>query len=101
MAAVWKVLLGLALVVPMGAYVVGALAASAADDPAPRQTIQIRVPDPTPGPTSPPSPTQTPRPEVTDQVEVITPDYDDVDDHDDRGDDDDGGHHRGRGGGHG
>ena len=57
MNTVWKVLLGLALVVPMGAYVAGSLAASASDDPAPRQTIEIREPDPTPslGPSVRPS----------------------------------------------
>lgn len=85
MVTIWKVLLGLVLVVPMGAYVAGSLAASAADDPAPRQTIQIREPDPTSTPTSTPSPTRTAQP---DDVEVITPDYDDFDDDDDRGDDD-------------
>jgi hypothetical protein len=104
MKTVWKVLAGLALVVPMGAYVVGSLAASAADDPAPRQTIQIREPAPTPTPTprptptSSPSPTRTPQPEESGDVEVITPHYDDFDDDDDRGDDD-GDDHSGHGGG--
>src|SRR6478752_2456049 len=100
MKTLWKVLIGLALVVPMGAYVVGSLAASAADDPAPRQTIEIREPAPSPTPTSPPtsrpSPSKTAEPD-DDEVEVITPDYDDVDDNDDSGDDD-GDDHRGRGG---
>src|SRR6478609_4007623 len=83
MKTVWKVLLGLALVVPMGAYVVGSLAASAADEPAPRQIIQIQEPDPTPTPTPKPTKTPTPTPPSTDDdddVEVITPDYDDFDD---------------------
>lgn len=97
MKTLWKVLLGLALVVPMGAYVVGSLAASAADDPAPRQTIEIREPDPTRTPTA--TPTKQPSPTESagdDDVEVITP-YDDLgDDHggDRTGSDD----NRGRGG---
>src|SRR6478735_11421110 len=87
MKTVWKILLGLALVVPVGAYVVGSLAASAADDPAPRQTIQIQEPDPTPAPsktptrTPPPAPTSTESDDDDDDVEVITP-YDDLDDDD-------------------
>lgn len=84
MKTVWKVLLGLALVVPMGAYVVGSLAASASEDPAPRHTIQIEGPERTPAPTRTPRPTPT----ETGGVEVITPHYDDFDDHDDHGDDD-------------
>jgi hypothetical protein len=100
MKTMWKVLLGLVLVVPMGAYVVGSLAASAADDPAPRQTIEIREPDPTSTPTPAPTRTSAPtpaptststsKPERTDDVEVITPDYDDFDAKDDSGDDDGG-----------
>ena len=102
MKTVWKVLLGLALVVPMGAYVVGSLAASAADGPAPRQTIEIREPAPSPSstPSSKPSTSATPSSQQTgDDVEVITPHYDDFDDHDDNGDDDgDGDDHSGHGG---
>lgn len=117
MKTIWKVLLGLAVILPMGAFVTGALAASASDDPAPRQTIQIRQPDPsrtaspTPSPTRSPSPTPTGRgaddrtddhgddqadDHADDEVEVVTPDYDDLDDHggDDRTDD-----HGGHGGG--
>jgi len=90
MSSVWKVLIGLALVVPMVAYVAGSLVASAADDPAPRQTIQIREPDPRPSSTPDPSPSET-----ADDVEVITPGYDDFDDRDDRGDDDGGDDDRG------
>ena len=56
MKTLWKVLLGLALVVPMGAYLAGTLATSSADEPAPRETIVIK-----PGtPTSPTSPTKSP-----------------------------------------
>ena len=77
MSTVWKVLVGLALVVPVGAYVAGSIAASASDDPAPRHTITIRESDP--GTTQSPSPS---RPaERSDEVEVITPGYDDLDDH--------------------
>ena len=95
MTTVWKVLGGLALVVPLGAYVVGSLAASAADDPPPRETIVIQesaTPDPTVDPTVASTPTPTPRtpgPDTRstrpDEVEVITPDYDDFDDRDDHG----------------
>ena len=86
MKTVWKVLLGLAVVIPLTAYVVGSLAASAADDPAPRHTIEIREPSPSSTPSHTPS--HSPRPSVspssspTPEVEVITPSYDDLgDDH--------------------
>src|SRR6478735_3327275 len=98
MSTVWKVLAALALVVPMGAYVVGSLAASATDGPPPRQTIEIResTPTPTPSSTPTPEPTSTPSPTDDDEVEVITPDYDDFDEDDDHGDDD-GDDHSGHG----
>ncbi|QWF20617.1 hypothetical protein KM427_16735 [Nocardioides sp. LMS-CY] len=125
MKPVWKILIALAVVVPMGAYVAGSLAASASNDPRPRETIQIQEPDPstTPSakptrkPSEPPSPTGTPGrgddgeddddDSDDDDVEVIVPDYDDFDDHDDDGDDDRRGRdhddrdddHSGRGGG--
>src|SRR4051794_6901057 len=101
MKTIWKVLVGLALVVPMVAYVAGSLVASAADDPAPRQTIQIQQPGPTPTPKPRPTrTTQSPQPPVeSDDVEVITPEYDDFDDHDDHGDDDGGDHGDDHGGG--
>jgi hypothetical protein len=95
MKTVWKVLLGLALVVPMGAYVVGSLAASATDDPAPRHTIQISEPaatrtaEPKPKPTT--TPASTPSATESAEVEVITP-YDDL------GDDHGGDRHGGRSG---
>jgi hypothetical protein len=85
MKTVWKVLIGLALVVPLAAYVVGSLAASASEDRAPRHTIQIE--QPAPSPTSRPTRTP-PSPTGPDEVEVITPHYEDFDDHDDHGDDD-------------
>ena len=37
----WKVFAALALMLPLGAFVAGNLVASAADDPAPRDTIII------------------------------------------------------------
>ena len=42
MSTIWKVLLGLALALPLGAFVAGAVVASSADDPAPRETIVIQ-----------------------------------------------------------
>jgi hypothetical protein len=95
MSAVWKALLGLAVVLPLGAYVAGSLAASAADDPHPRHTIEIREPDPSRSPTPSPSSTGSAEPEV------VVPSYHDLgDDHggDDHGGDDHGGDdHGGRG----
>lgn len=101
MSTVWKALLGLALVVPLGAYVAGSLAASASEDPAPRQTIVIDESGPSPttsgNPTQRPSvkPSESSESPDDDEVEVITPGYDDFDEDDDHGDDD----NRGRGGG--
>jgi uncharacterized membrane protein YgcG len=93
MSSLWKVLLGLALVVPLGAYVAGSLAASASEDPAPRHTIVIEEPSPSPSRTPRPTPSETPEsPRATDDgVDVIVPEYDDFDDDDDQGDDDHGG----------
>lgn len=103
MKTLWKVLLALALVVPMGAYVAGSLVASAADDPAPRPPILIedagRSAPPSESPSSPPSAS-----DGVGQVELDPDDLDDDgddfgrddDDHaDDHGDDD----HSGPGGG--
>ena len=84
MSTVWKVLLGLAVVLPLGAYVAGSLAASAADDPRPRNTIEIREPEQQPTRT----PSRTPDPSPSADVEVIVPEYDDYDDRDEHGDDD-------------
>ena len=89
MSTVWKVLVALALVVPLGAYVAGSLAASASGDPEPRHTIQIRES----GPTRSPSPSPSPSASRSTEPEVIAPSYDDLDD--DHGGD------RHRGGGHG
>lgn len=99
MSTVWKALLGLALVVPLGAYVAGSLAASASDDPAPRHSITIRESDSTRS--ASPTPTTTPAPTRSTEPEVIVPGYDDLDD--DHGGEDggeDGGEeHSGHGGG--
>ena len=103
MSTVWKVLIGLALVVPMGAYVAGSLVASADNDPTPRHPITIRESDPTPSSSPSPTPTRTAEPEEEtgddDDVEVITPDYDDL--YDDHGGDDNSGHGGGGNSGHG
>jgi hypothetical protein len=90
MKTVWKVLLGLALVVPLCAFVAGSLAASASDDPAQRHTIQIQEPSPTRTPTRSPTKTPTPTASPDGDVEVITPHYDDFGD--DHGGDDSSGH---------
>jgi len=65
----WKVLLVLAFVLPVGGYVVGSLAATSVDDPAPRAPMQIapaadEESDATGSPTSAPSdgPTSGPTP---------------------------------------
>lgn len=115
MKTLWKVLLGLLLVVPLGGYVAGSLAASASEGQQPRHTIRISEPDPAPtarpthGSTDPstgPSPHDDGDDDADDdgdddgddEVEVIVPEYDDLgDDHDgdDHGDDSD---HSGHGG---
>ncbi|HEU5036534.1 MAG TPA: hypothetical protein VFT70_06005 [Nocardioides sp.] len=93
MSKLWKVLVTVALVVPMGAYVAGSLAASASDDPAPRHPITIRDPGSTPSRS--PSPSSSSSSSPTDGPEVIMPGYDDLDD--DHGRDGHGDDHGGRG----
>ena len=100
MKMLWKVLLTLALLVPMGAYVAGSLVASAAEDPAPRPPIVIEDPDPARSPTgsSSTSPDASATPDATPpgtvgEVEVDPDDIDDPDDDWGRDDDHDGGHH--------
>lgn len=78
----WKVLLGLALVLPMGAYVAGSLMSSAADMPTPREPVIIRDADPSPEP--PPSRPRDEPPAGGDDVPDDEP-GDDVDDVDDNG----------------
>lgn len=110
-----KVLLGLALGLPMGAYAVGSMVSSAADDPGQRAPI-ILDDAPTPAQDTVPGPTLRPSPEparggdddgddggddgddgpgddeVRTRPEVVVPSYadrDDDDDDDDRGERDD------------
>jgi len=98
MSTLVKILVTLGLVLPMGAFVAGSLAASSADEPAPRETIVIRD---SPTRTASPGGTGTPSPghdagddhggdrrgdhSGDDDVVVIIPSPDDLDDH---GDDD-------------
>lgn len=104
-----KVLLGLALGLPMGAYAVGSMVSSAADDPGRRAPIILEdaptpAQDTVPGATIAPSPTPAPRPDDDDRddrddeeegrsrPEVVVPsftDRDDDDDDDGRGERDD------------
>ena len=93
-----KVLAVLALLLPMGAFVVGSLVASAADEPARRDPIVIAE-APSPGPDRTPSPPSTPAPTPSedddgdgegddddrddgddDEIEVVTPEPGEVDD---------------------
>ena len=103
MSTLWKVAIGLALVLPMLAYVAGSLVASGSTDLPRHDPVVIR--DAPLQPTSTP-PTLTPRPDPDpddedddtddDDVVVVTPkptrvdddDGDDRDDRDDRDDDD-------------
>src|SRR3954470_1976167 len=81
MNRVWKVLLGLALVVPMGSYVAGSLAASATDEPTPRHTIVIRDADLSHAPRASRSPSpSTPGPSSSGGVGEVRVDPDDLDD---------------------
>lgn len=94
-----KVLLGLALGLPMGAYAVGSMVSSAADDPGRRAPI-ILEDAPTPRQDTVPGPTLRPSPEPTrgdddgddederddearNRPEVVVPSYADRDDDDD------------------
>lgn len=108
MTGIPKVLLGLALGLPMGAYAVGSIVSSAADDPGQRAPIILEdAPSPAqgtvPGATLTPSPDPT-RPgddddrdddrdddEARNRPEVVVPSYADRDDDDDddRGERDD------------
>ena len=101
MRTVWKAFIALALALPLAAYVAGALAASSADEPAPRETIVIQDSpssvDGKPGSTDQPSPSPSPSGSSTpddhggddgddgddsddDEVRVATPEPEDVDD---------------------
>lgn len=116
MSPVWKVLLSLALVLPVSAYVAGSLASSAADEPARRDPVVVTPSSgpastpttPSSSPSSPSSPSSSPTPTRTaspgddgtgrddddaDHLEGVQPELGDVDD-DERDDD-----HSGPGGG--
>ena len=95
MRSFWKVFAALALMLPLGAFVAGNLVASAADDPAPRDTIIIDdtsgTPSGDPSPSS--SPTGTPEREPDrrpDDDPTDDPTDDQTDDHGGDGGDDDG-----------
>jgi hypothetical protein len=54
MSTFWKVFAALAVLLPLGAFVAGSMIASAADAPAPRQTLVVEDSGtPTPAPASP------------------------------------------------
>jgi hypothetical protein len=91
-----KFVLALALVLPLGAFVAGSLVASAADEPAPRDTIVLDDSGSTPS--GQPSPSPSPSPSATaddsdeaghsgddDDVEGVDPSYGEVDDDDHSG----------------
>jgi hypothetical protein len=95
----WKVFVGLALTLPLGAFVAGNLVASAADDPSPRDTIiiedQSATPsgEPSPTPSSTATPDSSPTPDQGDDgLEHVTPSPSEWDDDS---------HGGGHGGGHG
>ncbi|WP_460822293.1 hypothetical protein [Nocardioides ungokensis] len=100
MNALVKTLIALGLVLPLGAYVAGSLAAVGADDPRPHDTIVIRdSPTRSASPDVRPSPSARSTPDDHGRPEVVTPSVHDLgDDHGgDRG-----GHggHGSTGGGH-
>src|SRR5215212_10204903 len=87
MRSLWKVLLALALLLPMAAFVAGTLVASSANEPRPRQTIVI---EDTSGSTSA-EPTDAGQPQKGDDdgnVEEVSPSPEEIgDDADGSGDD--------------
>lgn len=100
MSTLVKILVSLGLVLPLGAFVAGSIAASGADDPGPRETIVIRdSPTRSASPHDDRSPSDRPSADDHGGPEVVTPSLDDLgDDHGgDRGNDgsddvDSGGH---------
>ena len=99
MSILVKILVPLGLVLPLGAFVAGSLAASGSPDPGPRETIVIRdAPTGSASPHPERTPSGDPSPEDHHGTGVITPSPDDIDDHgDDSGRDGDHGaeHHGG------
>ncbi|MQW77876.1 hypothetical protein GHK92_18550 [Nocardioides sp. dk4132] len=98
MSKLWQVLLGLGLVLPLGGYVAGSLAATSAEDPAPRPPIVLETTSsdgrPVPGTTFSPAPGTGEREDPEDDIEVVVPQPgevgpDDTDDTDDTEDTDD------------
>lgn len=91
MSIVWKVVLALALVLPVGAFVAGSLASSSADEPSRRgpvileQVPQEKSPKPRPVERKPPEQQDDDAPVVIAPAPASNDDWDD----DDRGDDDD------------
>lgn len=102
MSTLVKIVVALGLVLPLGAFVVGSLAASGAEEPGPRQTIVLRdSPTPSASPHEDRSPADRPTEDTHGGPEVVTPSVHDLgDDHGGRlgGDDSSSGH---SGGGHG
>lgn len=101
MSTLVKIVVALGLVLPLGAFVVGSLAASGAEDPGPRQTIVVRdSPTRSASPHEDHSPADRPNEETQGGPEVVTPTVHDLDDDHGgrRGGDDSSGH---SGSGHG
>ena len=101
MSTFWKIMIGLMVTLPVGAYVAGNLAGAMADGPAPHGPIVIRdarttpLPDPSQpagGPTTPAHPDSRndgdddSDGDGDDDIEVVRPQPDDVDDVDDDAD---------------
>lgn len=91
-----KYLIGLALALPMGAYVAGSLVSSASGEPERRDPVIIQDAEPVPPAPSPAVPPPAPAEgaggdDVDDNgIRVVTPDPARVDDRDDDDDQDDG-----------
>jgi hypothetical protein len=86
MRTLWKILVPLALVLPLGAFVAGSLVASASDEPPARDTIVIRESNATPAtptPTPGTDPTTDPDDDGDDEDDVETVDLEPDDVHDD------------------
>ena len=83
MSTLVKIVVALGLVLPLGAFVVGSLAASGAEDPGPRQTIVVRdSPTRSASPHEDHNPADRPTGEAHAGPEVVTPSVHDLgDDH--------------------
>src|SRR5690349_5656086 len=96
MSLPWKILLALAVLLPLGGFVVGSLASAAEDEPPAREPIVLREESTDPSPTGPTrTPGATPRPDDrgsgdggdVDEGDDDPGDRDDTDDTDDTDDD--------------